>query len=83
VTVVKSLAISVLASLVGTLLLRRLVASTLQEGTDQAPEEKRRRRPGSVGVIVIVPVLVGNSNNKLGLIREDSSFPLFGWRRRR
>lgn len=62
----RSIAFSLLASALATGLARRLTATS---GPPEHPFETRSGRGGPI--VVIVPILTGNSNNRIGLVREE------------
>jgi len=64
----KSLVLSILASVIATWLLRRALQVT--QSTDGDPS--RSRGAGAV-TVVVVPVLVGNSGNKVSLFEKHAA----------
>ncbi|HLJ69242.1 MAG TPA: hypothetical protein VKX16_17950 [Chloroflexota bacterium] len=63
-SVLRSLVLSILASTLATIVARRVLQSPQTGETDQA----RPRRAGDV--VILVPVLVGNSGNRIGWVKE-------------
>lgn len=67
----RSLAISVLVSALATAAARRMLSVSRSEGEE-------RNSAGNGTIVVVVPVLVGCSNNRIGWVSEEHRHPLFG-----
>ncbi len=63
---VRSLVFSILASVLATLVARRVLSATSVPDLDG-----RGTALGDRAVVVVVPVFVGNSNNRIGWIKEE------------
>lgn len=76
---VRSLAFSVLASVLATVVIRWVVSTTALPDNDEPGTPH-----GNQAVVVVVPVLVGNSNNRIGWVKEEDHHyhgrPRFGRR---
>jgi hypothetical protein len=59
-SIVRSIALSLVASAAGTYLLRQLLSAQSLTGGDGKPT-----RPYASNVVVVVPILVGNSGNHI------------------
>ncbi len=62
--IVRSITFSILASVVATVAARRLLSVS-------QPTEGARRLQRSQTLVVVIPVFVGNSNNRIGWVKED------------
>lgn len=76
-SIIRSIALSLIASVLATAVANVLFAAP--EPSDELPNHKRRRFVGSY--VIVVPIVNGNSNNRIGWIREDHYHPLFSLRR--
>ena len=63
---VRSLVFSILASVLATLVVRRVLSTTSMPNADGPGSE-----PGNQAVVVVVPVFVGNSSNRIGWVKEE------------
>jgi hypothetical protein len=74
----RSVAFSILASIIATMALRRILS------VSQPLEDAGKRSQVPFGVVVVMPVFVGNSSNRIGWIKEDHHHrhPLWGRARR-
>jgi hypothetical protein len=63
---VRSIALSILASVAATILARRVVSIT-----DPPEAGGQERSLGARTLVVVVPILSGNSNNRIGWVTED------------
>ena len=63
---VRSIGLSILASVAATLVARRLLSIT-----DPLQESGPNRPTGDRAVVVVVPIISGNSNNRIGWVSED------------
>jgi hypothetical protein len=72
---VRSIALSMLASLLATALARRLLSVSQPPGEGGSRGSSRGQ-----AIIVVMPILVGNSNNRMGWVKEvhHHHHPLFG-----
>lgn len=63
---VRSLVFSILASVLATVVVRRVLSTTapLDDSGHGTPQ-------GAQAVVVVVPVFVGNSNNRIGWVKEE------------
>lgn len=77
---VRSIVLSILLSVLATVAARRLLSVSQPSGNGEQPGRER----GNV-IVVVVPALVGNSNNRIGYVKEVHNYPrpLFGRRRSR
>ena len=66
---VRSIGFSLLASVVATALVRRLLSASGMPGNGAS---------GSHAVVVVVPIVLGNSNNRIGYVKEVHNHSLFG-----
>lgn len=74
----RSIVLSILASTLATVAARQLVSVSQSQGDDD------QRLRGAQTFVVVVPILVGNSNNRIGWVKEvhQHHHPLFGRARR-
>lgn len=70
---VRSIVLSILLSVVATVVARQLLSASHASGGDNQPQPQAHNT-----VVVVVPVFVGNSNNRIGYVKEVRAFPLFG-----
>ena len=72
---VRSIVFSVLVSVLATVAARRVLSASepLEHGGKLRPRRGR-------GLVIVVPILVGNSNNRIGWVKEvhHHHHPLFG-----
>jgi hypothetical protein len=75
----RCIALSIVASVLATALARRLLAVS---GPPEHPMEPRPSQNSPI--VVVVPILTGNSNNRIGWVREEHHHhhSLFARRRR-
>ena len=71
---VRSIVLSILLSAVASVAVRHLLSASHPGGGDNQPQSQGH------SVVVVVPVFVGNSNNRIGYVKEVRAFPrrLFG-----
>lgn len=72
---VRSIVLSILLSIVATVVARQVLSVSHPSEGDNQPQSQ-----GDNVVVVVVPVFVGNSNNRIGYVKEVRTFPrpLFG-----
>ncbi|HZS93982.1 MAG TPA: hypothetical protein VFA78_04235 [Chloroflexota bacterium] len=76
-SIIRSIALSLVASIIATAVANVLFAAP--QASEEPGQPKRRRFVGSY--VIVVPIVNGNSNNRIGWIREDHYHPLFSLRR--
>jgi hypothetical protein len=62
----RSIAFSIVASVVATAVARRAIS-----GTARLNDSGRAGSPVAPTIVIVVPMVLGNSNNRIGYVRED------------